>query len=172
MNKKLSFYLIFGYIFTIIAGIFSAYGYNSSFQNPLVGMFCPISNSPWETMKLIFFPSFLYILLGWFFFQKRQPDFLRVCFTGLLSGSFLFLPLFYTYSGILGAYYLLMTVFSLLTSAFLIYYFTHAFFQSHFHILSFPILVCLLVCVLVSFFYFTYQPPSLPLFTPVLYNSL
>lgn len=171
MNKKLFFYLSCGFIFTIIAGIFSAFGYSASSQNPLVGMFCPISTSPWETLKLIFFPSFLYILSGWLLFRKTHPDFLCIGFTGLLSGSFLFLPLFYTYSGILGGYSIFLTFVCLFIASYLIYYFSYTFIQYHYHLLSFPFIVCILVSVLVSFFYFTYQPPAIPLFTPILYTS-
>lgn len=55
MDKKIIFYLTIGFIFTIIAGIFSAFAYFSSKLNPLIGMFCPINSSPWESIKLIFF---------------------------------------------------------------------------------------------------------------------
>lgn len=172
MNKKTTFYLTIGFIFTLIAGFFSAYAYFYSMENPLVGMFCPINSSPWETIKLIFFPSLFYFIFGWLFFRKTHPDFFHACFSGLLSGSFLFLPLFYTYSGISGSYSLPLTVGSLMLSSYLIYYFTSFFLQSHCRLLSFPVLVCLLVWILVCFFSFTYQPPSLPLFTPILYNSV
>lgn len=172
MDKKIIFYLTVGFIFTIIAGFFSAYAYFFSMQNPLVGMFCPINSSPWESIKLIFFPSLFYILLGWFFFRKTMPHFLHACFSGLLSGSFLFLPFFYTYSGILGSYCLILTICSLALSSYLIYYFTYFFLLSQVRLLPFSILVCLFVWVLVGFFSFTYQPPSLPLFTPILYNSI
>lgn len=164
MDKKLFHYMTIGFFFTAFAGTFCALGYPLSDHDLLVAMFCPVNNSPWESVKVIFFPSLLYFIIGWYFFCKTHPHFIRACFSGLLSGSFSFFPLFYTYSGILGKYNPYFTIAFLLTSAYLIYYFSYEFIIQKYVLLSMPILVCLLVSVLVCFFSFTFTPPFLPLF--------
>lgn len=167
MDKKLFYYMVIGFFFTIFAGTFCAFGYPLSKENLLVAMFCPVNNSPWESIKIIFFPSLFYFMAGWYFFCQAQPYFIRACFSGLLSGSFSFFPLFYTYSGILGKYNLCFTIAVLFTSACLIYYFSYEFIIQKYALLSMPVLVCLLVSVLVCIFSFTFTPPSLPLFEPL-----
>lgn len=164
MDKKLFYYMTIGFFFTVFAGIVCAFGYPLSNQDLLVAMFCPVNNSPWESIKIIFFPSLLYFMGGWYFFCQTQPYFIRACFSGLLSGSFSFFPLFYTYSGILGNYNLYVTIVFLFTSAYLIYYFSYEFIVQKYRLLSMPVLVCLLVSVLVCLFSFTFTPPVLPLF--------
>lgn len=165
MEKKLFYYMVFGFVFSILAGIFLSFGYQLSNANPLVGMFCPVNFSPWETVKIVFFPAFFYFLCGWIFFYKTCPRFIRACFLGLISGSFLFFPLFYTYSGILGIYNLFLTALCAVISTHLIYYFSYDFIRQNDKLPALPLLVSILVFLLVCFFSFTYAPPELSLFS-------
>lgn len=165
MEKKLFYYMVFGFIFSVLAGFFLSFGYKFSNANPLVGMFCPVNFSPWETVKIIFFPSFFYFLVGWIFFNKTCPRFICACFSGLISGTFLFFPLFYTYSGILGIYNLLLTAICVILSTHLVYYLSYGFILQNNKLPAFPLLVSTLVFLLVCFFSFTYSPPALSLFS-------
>lgn len=165
MNKKLFYYMLFGFFFTTATGTLLHFSYELSGGDPLVGMFSPVNESPWEHLKLIFFPSFFYFLLGWPFFAKTTPDFINACFSGLLSGTFSVLFMFYTYTGILGKDYLFLDIFIFLLAAYLTYYLSYQLISLRYHVLPLPLLVFLIVLLLTGFFSFTYFPPALPLFS-------
>lgn len=164
MNKTLFYYMTAGFFFTIFTGTFLFFSYNLSGCNPLVGMFSPVSSSLWECMKIVFFPSFIYFLAGWFFFIRKYPSFIRSCFSGLLTGTLSLLPIFYTYTGILGNHYFLLTLLTFLISIYLVYYLSYQLIFLQYEVPSMPLLVSLIVLSLVGFFSFTYSPPPLPLF--------
>lgn len=164
MNKSLFYYMTVGFFFTIFAGTFLFFSYDLSSHNPLVGMFAPVSDSPWEYLKMIFFPSFFYFLSGWFFFIKSYPSFIRSCFSGLLAGTFSVLIILYTYTGILGTHYFSLDLAAFLIAIYLVYYLSYQLISLQYQVLSMPLLVSLVVLSLVGFFSFTYFPPDLPLF--------
>ena len=58
--KKLKKYVWIGILFCLILGSLSHFFYSWTLSNPIVGIFCPVSESAWEHMKLVFFPVLLY----------------------------------------------------------------------------------------------------------------
>lgn len=53
--------MVLGGIFTALSGTLMHFAYEYSDQNPLVGMFAPVSESTWEHMKMVFFPAFFIV---------------------------------------------------------------------------------------------------------------
>lgn len=166
MNKKLFLYTAAGFFFTSAAGIFLHFAYDISGQNPLVGMFAPVNESTWEHMKLVFFPSFLYGLLGWPFFRKAFPSFFTSCLMGTLTGTAAVAVIFYTYSGILGRDSFPLDILTFLLAVLLDYYLSYQMsLQPSNSSLSAALALFLCITLMVCFFLFSYTPPELGLFS-------
>ena len=60
MNKKLFKLEIIGFIFVSIVGTLSHFLYDWLGKNVFAGVFCPVNESPWEHLKLLFFPFAIY----------------------------------------------------------------------------------------------------------------
>lgn len=110
MNRHLYHYTIAGILFTAIAGTLLHFAYEYSMENPLVAMFAPVNESTWEHMKLVFFPSFLYMIAGWPFFMRSYPSYFQAYMTGLFTGTISMVIIFYTYTGIWGNHCLILDI--------------------------------------------------------------
>ncbi len=106
MNKKINSYIISGIIFTILLGTLLHFVYEWSGENPIVGLFSPISESVWEHLKLLFYPMSLWIFFGYFKFGKKNKNYVCASLIGLISGLFIIPVLFYAYTAITGQSYL------------------------------------------------------------------
>lgn len=100
--KQAKYYLIIGFFFTSVLGTLSHFLYDWTGRGAVVALFCPVKESTWEHMKLLFFPMML-----WFLFMKEQlrethPQLPAAYMAGNLAGTLSIPVLFYTYSGILG----------------------------------------------------------------------
>ena len=60
MNKKILKLEIIGFIFTSVLGTLMHFFYEWSNDNSIVGLFCPVNESPFEHLKLLFFPFLIW----------------------------------------------------------------------------------------------------------------
>ena len=102
MNKKILKLEAFGFIFTSVLGTLMHFLYEWSNNNSLIGLFCPVNESPSEHLKLLLFPYLI-----WTFIEavKLSQDKFNIYFSkliGIISGMFLTLAVFYTCKGMLG----------------------------------------------------------------------
>lgn len=164
MEKKLFYYMVLGGIFTALCGTLMHFAYEYSDQNPLVGMFAPVSESTWEHMKMVFFPAFFYCILGWPFFYKAYPAFFRSCMAGILTGTMAVAVIFYSYTGIWGENCLALDILTFLISVFIVFSLNYQLTMQNSRIIPVPVLVVCVVGIMVGFFAFTYAPPEIALF--------
>ena len=101
MNDLKKFCAI-GFLVTTVLGIVSHFVFDWTGGGFLIGLFFPVNESTWEHMKLLFFPMFLFALIGGKRIERQYPCIYNAMFTGILVGLLLIPTLFYTYSGILG----------------------------------------------------------------------
>ena len=101
MNDLKKFCAI-GFFVTTVLGIVSHFVFDWTGRGFLIGLFFPVNESTWEHMKLLFFPMFLFALIGGKRIERQYPCIYNAMFTGILVGLLLIPTLFYTYSGILG----------------------------------------------------------------------
>jgi hypothetical protein len=71
-------------------------------KNPLVGLFCPVNESTWEHLKLIFYPILVVSIPEYFLLRKQCDLFLCTKFLSVLLGMGLTVVGFYTYVGVYG----------------------------------------------------------------------
>lgn len=160
----LQYVVLFGIFFVSVAGTLSHFCYKWSGCSALAGLFCPVSESTWEHIKLLFFPMLLYTAFIGVIFRKACPCAVSSLLAGILSGSALIPVIFYTYSGILGFHTLFLDIATFLISVFF------AFRTAYLLTLSCkaaglePLLKLAVLAAAAAFWLFTYHPPKLGLF--------
>lgn len=92
---------IIGFAAVSITGTLCHFVYEWSGYNYAVGMLCPINESPWEHLKMLWFPFLLWSLTEYFILKRPQGFWLTKCI-GNLTGLAVTTSFFYTYSGIMG----------------------------------------------------------------------
>lgn len=102
MNKKIFKICLTGFIFVGILGTIWHFLYELTGENKIVGLFCPVNESPWEHLKLLYFPYLIYTFIT---MQKLQQDKFNVYFSAyisVLAGMLSVLNYYYTLNGALG----------------------------------------------------------------------
>lgn len=155
--------IVIGFLFVSILGTLSHFFYQWSGKNSVIGLFAPVNESTWEHMKLIFFPSVVYLF---FLYLKSNttPELLTALPFGIFCGTFLVPILFYTYTGILGSHYLILDLTVFFISAAAVFYIAYKSANASLlqkHTALFPLL---LVFLAGCFVVFTYRPPQIELF--------
>lgn len=102
INFPDKYIFISGFLFTSVLGTLSHFFYEWSGDSTFIGLVCPISESAWEHMKLLFFPALLYCFLFKLIYKNAVPNVSLPLLSGILTGTTLIPVFFYTYSGILG----------------------------------------------------------------------
>jgi len=99
MKSKIRYHSFSSYIIVSLIGCFLHFAYQLSGNNIVAAAFFPTDESPFQHMKLLFFPFAVYTFLR-FFFKKKDMIFSSAI--GILLGMITTLAVFYTYSGIIG----------------------------------------------------------------------
>jgi len=154
-----------GIAFVWIIGTLFHFIYEWSGNSPVIAFMTPINESPWERLKVLFFPVILYALIEFFILGKKYRNFATAKLLGIISGMAFILVAFYTYYGIFGQEILLLDMGIFLLASYL----THS--VSCFHCLHrqtrtlpFKLAPAMLAFMVICFVVFTIYPPSLPLF--------
>lgn len=149
-----------------ILGTLNHFLYFLSGQSAIVALFCPVNESVWEHLKLLYFP-FLFVSL-WEYLTLRPAvlQFFYCRYLGVISGMLFTVSIFYTYSGILGQNFLVLDILLFYSSVIVSFgmseYFTCRSQTSHETDPAF--VISLWVITAFFFFLFTCFPPDIPLF--------
>ena len=104
MRKRLFFWELAGFLWTVAAGTLLHFAYDWSGGNLIAAAFSGVNESTWEHMKLLFFPILLFTMVQLWVMGGNYPNLLAVRAVSTLVGLALIPCLFYTYSGALGYY--------------------------------------------------------------------
>jgi hypothetical protein len=154
----------------ILLGSINHFLYDLSGGSAFIALFCPVNESVWEHLKLLFFPFLFVSIYTWF--RTRPPILLYFYarFLAVLTGMVSIVMLFYTYVGVIGRDLLILdlTIFvvSVLISFRSFQYFYHYYNRRKTDIPSQEIVFSLWIILCICFFAFTCYPPNLPLFFP------
>lgn len=153
-------------LFTIFLGSLCHFIYDWSGGLALAALFCPINESTWEHLKLLYFP---FLLTSFWYYRRYKMDpvlFFYSRFLGVICGLLSIIVLFYTYTGIIGQSFLIIDLLIFCLSVLTAFGMSSYFYQ----LLNFvpsPAMVLFLWTVFsFSFFIFTCYPLNLPLFFP------
>lgn len=162
--NRLKKYMVIGAAFVLITGTISHFMYEWSGNNRMIGFFCPVNESTWEHMKLVFFPMLFFSVFMRRRLQKNSPCIFSALSFGILIGTFLVPIIFYTYTGVLGYHIFILDIAVFILSVIFAFYFVYKFAASC-KMKNYILLLCVLVLiVMVCFFLFTYHPPQIGLF--------
>lgn len=150
--------------FAILLGFLNHFLYQLSDGSAFIALFCPVNESVWEHLKLVFFPIFFVTIAEYFRYRPETVRFFYCRFLASLCAMGATVTLFYTYTGIIGRNFLLIDILTFLFSI-LFGFCTHAYFyQKHMRKTSQTMTFSLWIAVSVFYFVFTCFPPDIPLF--------
>lgn len=166
--KRLKYFMLAGVFFVLITGTLSHFLYEWTGNSFLTGSFCPVNESTWEHMKLLFFPMILYALLTTPVRKRTmtdmEPGISPALMAGNLAGTWSIPVIFYTYTGILGRNLLFLDLTTFCLSVILAFYLAYRFALSRKIRRFSSILYILTGILLLCFWLFTYDPPNMGLF--------
>lgn len=151
------------FVFIAAAGILNHFLYTWS-GSAFAAFFCPVNESVWEHLKLLFFPFFFWTLWNYLHSKPRASSYFFYRFLSILSGMLFIVTLFYTYTGIIGRNFLLFDILifllSIIVTLRLIPPYTRRFSSVPSPAATYTAWIAVILC----FFIFTCFPPDLPLF--------
>lgn len=165
MNKKLFRYEIIGFVFVSIVGTLAHFVYEWTGESVAAGLFCPINESSWEHLKLIFFPYLIWSLVE-ICTIKESWKIIFAKFIGVFTAMAVTLSFFYTYSGITGrniSFLNILSFFVGVAAGFLVDYVIIKSGKLQGKFLQFVGVIFWLLLASM-FFLFTFAPPLIPLF--------
>ena len=145
------------------AGVLNHFLYSWS-GSAFAAFFCPVNESVWEHLKLLFFP-FLFWSLWNYLYKKPNPSayFSRRLFA-VLCGMLSIITLFYTYTGIIGRNFLPVDILIFLLGVIITLRLISKFTERSFAALSATSVCAVWIALVLCFFIFTCFPPDIPLF--------
>lgn len=165
MNKKLVKIEILGFIISCIIGTLLHFLYNWSGESKLVALFAPINESPWEHMKMLFFPFLAFTIFITIKLRQDKFNTLYSNYTAIVIGMIVTLCYFYTLNGMLGGnneWVNLSSYFVGMAFAFIVSYFLINNSVGNGYPNTFGGIMLVVTCLV--FFLFTFKPPLIPLF--------
>ncbi len=149
-------------VLIFVLGVILHFTYLWSNKNGFVGLFSAVNESTWEHLKLVFFPTLLFTLLGNFLYQKEYPNYLCAKTKGILVSLAFLVVFFYTFQGVMGFSLAVLNISSFFVSV-LVGEFCFLKEKNQISCCNKPCFFILLLLIF-SFLLFTYFPPSINLF--------
>ncbi len=171
MKDKISIakYEIISTIFIMISGTLLHFVYEWSGKNPIIGLFSAINESTWEHLKLVFFPSLISIIVGYFLFKENHSNYLCSKTKSLILSMSFIVIFFYTYTGVLGTNIAFLNILSFYIAIIIETLSTFKFLNSY----SSSKYSCILILLIffISFLVFTFYTPHIGIFKDPLTNT-
>ncbi len=156
-------YEIAGFVLLGILGALLHFAYRWSGENTIVALLCPVNESPWEHLKLLFFPFIIYSIFEIYTFKDK--NIITSKYISIVIGMITTIVLFYTVLGASGKYiewFNILTFYIGIGIAFCISYklIDKSFGNRRTNTLS----IIMIILTTLIFFLFTFMPPEIPLF--------
>lgn len=163
MNNSIKIFKIFSTFFIILLGTLLHFTFEWSNNNLIVGAISAVNESTWEHLKLLFFPTLLTTIIGYFYFKNDIPNFLCGKTTEVLISMFFTTITYYTYLGIVGRDIAVINILIFIIAAIIGEYVNFAIINSNFKCNK-KVAILILIALTIMFIYFTYNPPKIGLF--------
>lgn len=165
INKVLKIQVL-AILFVIVVGTLSHFTYALSGNSNFVALFSAINESTWEHLKLIFFPTMLFSIIQYFFLKNDVKNFWQAKTIGAITGMFMIVVIFYTYTGIIGDSLwpidILLFVISAITSEYIAYRIMIK--EEKRNKITQALSIACVILITIMFFAYTFNPPEIPLF--------
>ena len=159
---------IWAFIEIGILGTVGHFIYELTNQNFIAGLFFPVNESTWEHLKLLFFPTLIYSLFEYIFSEEKPENYLFAVTYSVICGMLSIVALFYTYRGVIGKNYDFINISIYFISIIIMLFKKRKLLRSgKFSSKAFFwISEILLVLITALFMIWSYNPPTIGLFTP------
>ncbi|MBC7959497.1 MAG: hypothetical protein H7X94_06495, partial [Vallitaleaceae bacterium] len=111
-------WILLGIPVLFIVGGLMHFAYEASGNKLLAGLFAPINESIWEHLKMAFWPTVVWWLLGYFLLSKTRgfstKHWFVSCAISAMVSPLVIVAFYYTYTGAFGIESLVLDIFSLL----------------------------------------------------------
>lgn len=148
----------------ILLGFLNHFLYQLTGQKAFAALFCPVNESVWEHLKLVFFPILFVTAAQYLRYRPNPIRFFYCRFLAAICAMGMTVTLFYTYIGIIGRDFLLIDILIFLVSMLFAFRMDTYFYRMNLKIPSQSAVFSLWIAVSVCFFVFTCFPPDIPLF--------
>lgn len=138
-------------------------------DNFVAGLFTPVNESPWEHLKLTFWPILVWWFIGYLLFLRRKDagfaQFAVTCAVTQVVSAVFIEAFFFTYTGAFGIESLVIDIISLfLGLLFSIILARHVYKHTKPGMFAAFISTVILIIMAASLIYFTFAAPHLPIF--------
>lgn len=165
-NKSLNKKNLPSVLAVAILGSLNHFLYDWTGGSSFAALFCPINESPWEHLKLLFFPFLFVTFWTAALCRFRDRRFFYCRFLGVVCGMIFTLVTFYTYTGIWGSHALILDLLIFFLGVVLSFSAARFFFRALKQLPSANVIFTLWGAGIFFFFVFTCFPPGIPLFFP------
>ena len=162
-------YMIYGTIAINLLATLNHFLYELSGDNTIVGIFMPINESVWEHLKLAFYPTLVWWVLGYFLYRNKlnihKGKYISAMIISLMISPVIVVNFYYTYTGALGIQSMILDIFSLLLGVFVAQSVAVNYYEKcEYSTIVFLVLVIIGVMYAALLTYVTFYPPNLPIF--------
>ncbi len=165
MNSKIVKYEIWGLVFVCVAGTLGHFMYDLCRESAIIGAICPVNESPWEHMKLLFFPTLIYTVFEAYKLRQDKFNVFFAKYAGAALAIWTSLSIYYTANGALGKSVEFISIASFYIAAVAGTALSYALISSSIgRGMPNGISVGLMLATVVLFILFTFEPPLIPLF--------
>ena len=148
----------------ILIGFLNHFLYQLSGGSAFAALFCPVNESVWEHLKLLFFPLLFVTVIEYIKYRPEVIPFFYRRFLAAVCAMTATVTLFYTYTGIIGRNFLFMDISIFLFSILTAFYVDTRLRRRRIRNASQSAAFSLWCMVSLCFFVFTCFPPDIPLF--------
>lgn len=150
-------------IFILVLGTILHFTFDWSKDNTVVGTFCPVNESIWEHLKLLFFPTIVTIIVGYFYKGKKFENYLSAKTFGIIISMLFTIVTYYTYSGVIGKNIDVVNIIIFILAVIIGQYVSYQKMNSKFYSNNL-VAIIILVILYLYFLVFTFYPPQIALF--------
>lgn len=151
------------FVFIASAGTFNHFLYEWT-GSAFVAFFCPVNESVWEHLKLLFFPFLFYSLWNYIRRKPSAASYFFYRFLAVLCGMLCIVTIFYTYTGIIGRNFLVLDIITFLVAIMAALCILPLLTKAFPSVPSLTSTYTAWMAVVLCFFIFTCFPPEIPLF--------
>lgn len=162
--KKILRFEIYSFIFIGVLGALLHFVYNWSGNNSIVASFSAINESTWEHLKILFLPTIIAYIIGYFFIGKENSNFWCASALDIAVSLISIIVLFYVYQGILGANIDIINIFIFYVAIFLGKLVSYRVLISNNFECNKNLSISFILILALCFIVFTYKTPEIGLF--------
>lgn len=163
IKKNITAFLVIG-----ILGTLFHFVYEWTNENFIAGLFFPVSESIWEHLKLIFYPTLIYSSFEYFACKNKPENYIPATAVSIFWGMFVTTALYYIYSGILGFNVSFIDISIFFIAVIMLIVKRNKILRNEKFNTKNAVITSLILLGITAFLFavWSYNPPSLGIFTP------